>query len=149
MITIEWSSDWETGIKIIDEEHFRLVQLLQKMVEEAHLPTPYLHTTLLALSYEVTNHITNHFMHEEHIAPQHLSPEDLQQHVQSHKMWRAGLLQEIDRLQVEIARSAGQGKTNGEVAASAERFAVAIYNFFRDHFRHHDCKFCPHGCLER
>lgn len=142
---IQWNDSWDTGIELIDTEHRRLIELLARMERQIETPSPYVQAELLALSSEVTNHVTNHFAHEEHLALQLLSAEDVQQHIRAHREWRQLLFQELGALQMSLPEAA----TTETLVSTARHFVSAIYNFFSEHFESHDCKFCAHGCLNR
>ena len=140
---IQWNDSWNTGIELIDKEHRRLIELLARMERELTDPSSFLRTELLALSSEVTNHITNHFAHEEHLAFQLLGPEDVQNHVRAHREWRQLLLRELGALNMNITET----RTDEELIKTAKHFVFSISEFFSKHFESHDCKFCAHSCL--
>lgn len=141
---VQWKDEWVTGIEMIDTEHRRLIELLTKMENELENPSQYLQVELVALASEVTNHITNHFTHEEQIALQLLSSEELRNHSYAHRQWRQLLLRELGKVRMTMSTTT----ITDELLHAARQFVTSVYDFFDNHFSSHDCKFCEHRCKE-
>ncbi len=70
-----WNHNFETGIGIIDEQHKRLVDLLNQLA--THLADCSERVTLTAVFSEFANYADYHFKSEEEIWSRYLTSDDL------------------------------------------------------------------------
>ncbi len=86
-----WNHNFETGIGIIDEQHKRLVDLLNQLA--THLADCSERVTLTAVFSELANYADYHFKSEEEIWSRYLTSDDLYyQHAASHNTFLTDVL---------------------------------------------------------
>ncbi len=94
MESFRWTSDFETGIAEVDQQHRQLINLINKI---GHLLTENQASTdkLKPLNSELHNYVKEHFQEEEHLMAQHrVDPRHLKPHVQAHHQF----LKEVSKL---------------------------------------------------
>lgn len=103
MAFINWSEEFTTGIKSIDDQHRHLVDLINKFEEAGRRGKGS--RAIAEILNDLTGYTQEHFAHEEKIMEECGFP-GLEQHMARHR----GLLQKIERFQFEF-ESQGYGVT--------------------------------------
>lgn len=86
-----WNQNFETGISIIDEQHKRLVHILNQLA--AHLANRSHKVTLVTVFSELADYANYHFKTEEEIWSRHLASDDTySKHKASHDTFLADVL---------------------------------------------------------
>jgi hemerythrin-like metal-binding protein len=120
MSLISWSEKYATGFDSIDNEHKKLMDLLNKLHDGMmnHKTAEVLGPVL----EELIKYTQTHFSHEEKLFAQHKYPQEA-----SHKMEHKKLVEKVVELQ--------NGLKNGSVTVS-----VGTLNFLRDWLNNHILK---------
>ena len=92
-----WNNNLETGIDIIDEQHKRLVQLLNQLA--AHLANRSHKVTLTTVFSELAAYADYHFKSEEEIWSRYLMGDEL---LNQHKTAHDAFFAEVQALQKKI-----------------------------------------------
>ncbi|MPW30192.1 bacteriohemerythrin [Agarivorans sp. B2Z047] len=86
MESFRWTSDFETGISVVDEQHRHLIDLINQIGEQLTDSHPLQHAAIESLSQELNNYVKEHFREEELLMAKHkVDPRHCQAHVKAHK----------------------------------------------------------------
>lgn len=125
MALIAWRSEFETGVDDVDHEHRELVELINQL--HAQLGGDAEPATISAFLGEVFARISAHFALEESVMRKH----DYDQYLE-HKTDHEKLLDDIRDIMDEFE--------TGKYAAYDEALAVAVHDWFVDHFKTKDAR---------
>jgi hemerythrin len=82
---IVWTDDFSVGIVRFDEQHKKLIQMINRLIEEPQVATGS--ETISELLNDMTNYAQEHFAAEEELMRQHSYP-DLDKHAAQHIAFR-------------------------------------------------------------
>ncbi len=85
MEQITWTEDFSVGIARIDEQHKRLIQMINRLIAEPQTTTKS--ETVSDLLNDMTNYAFEHFATEEELMREHNYPH-LEEHVAQHRAFR-------------------------------------------------------------
>ena len=97
MVFLEWTTDYDTGIDEIDEQHKRLVELLNTLYTSFIEKNTDL--TLVDILKELTDYAEYHFTYEEALFAKSGYPRE-EDHIQEHQE----LFNEIEAFKIELER---------------------------------------------
>lgn len=82
MEKIEWSDNYSVGVKKLDDQHFKLVEIFNKLIDERDLSvySEVLHDSI----YELMKYVEEHLKYEESLLRNYQYP-DLENHVKGHE----------------------------------------------------------------
>lgn len=81
MNRIEWSEEWSVGVHVLDEEHKRIIDVINEL--ELIIPCKNTDERLTICMSKIAHYISKHFYHEEHILQANNYP-DLKDHLIQH-----------------------------------------------------------------
>ncbi len=85
MEQIVWSDDFSVGVKLFDEQHKGLINMLNKMIKD---PTATTRSEIISdVLADMTQYVQQHFESEEDLMSEHGYPH-LEQHKSQHKAFR-------------------------------------------------------------
>ena len=88
MKEIAWDKSYEVGVPLLDEQHKKMVGIVNRMIRAAGLPSPEERTEAVRqVLMEMTTYGLVHFQFEEGIMQKYRYP-DLDAHKKSHKDYR-------------------------------------------------------------
>ena len=117
MALIDWTDDFKTGIESVDNQHRKLVEIVNKFDEAARKGKGS--RIMNEILNDLIGYTTEHFVDEERLM-EDAGYDQLKQHKSQHRQ----LLQKVERLQFEFDQ---QGKTD----AASPRTRTYLY-------QHHD-----------
>jgi hemerythrin len=82
---ITWTNDFSVGVATIDEQHRRLIEMINRLVKESQATTQS--ETVSDLLTEMTKYAQEHFATEEDLMQQYNYP-DLEEHVDQHRAFK-------------------------------------------------------------
>ncbi len=85
MEQIVWSDDFSVGVKLFDEQHKRLIVMLNKMINNPAAATKS--ETIFDILTDMTRYAQQHFKSEEALMIEHGYPH-LEQHKNQHKAFK-------------------------------------------------------------
>lgn len=91
MEPIEWTDSFSVGVALLDEQHRRLIDMLNKMIEDPAADTRS--ETVADVLTDMTNYAREHFKTEEDLMIKHDYP-----HLDGHKQQHHGFQEKAARL---------------------------------------------------
>jgi hemerythrin-like metal-binding protein len=133
-----WSSRDSLGDPVVDEEHRRLLELLQWLESELFLEHDMDNAKVSALAKELNNHVDQHFFHEEEFMRSlpSLSDKEKAAHARDHEHWRARIQEHLPALL--------RANTDLERRAHLARILRVAKGFWQEHFQTFDRKLGEH-----
>jgi len=133
-----WSNLDALGQPAIDQEHRRLLELLQWLESELFLEHDMDNAKVAALARELNAHVDEHFAHEEEFMSTlpGLSDQDRKAHMQDHEHWRLRILEHLPDLL--------RARTDLERRAHLARLLRVMKEFWQEHFQTFDRRLGDH-----
>jgi len=120
MSFMEWNDALKTGVYVIDEQHEKLVELINKVYEIHHAENPK-SEDLLRIIYELAEYTKYHFSTEEKLMKEYgYYPGDVDEHIKEHRSF-------VNKV-IDFYNKFKAGKTD---------FTSSMINFLRTWLRHH------------
>lgn len=85
MNKIEWDSSFSVGVRILDEQHKKIIEIINELL--THSEADVRSETISDLLYKLTQYAHDHFITEEHILSQFGYP-DIETQKKDHKAYR-------------------------------------------------------------
>ena len=114
-----WNKNFETGLAVIDEQHQKLVQLINLLA--AHLSNQSDQTTLNSVFDELADYAAYHFETEEAVWHEFLADDSL---AEEHKEVHGSFITDLQKLKIE-----GAGKTSTKAIEHVLRFLIKYLVF--------------------